>query len=1553
MYANIYEVPEKDSLNFAYIPEAFASPDTTTQTQDTTSSSFTIEARQLLLSDIRFDYKADSTVANIALGELSLLLETLGLSEEHIRADELAIDELLVDLQLPRTSAPDSTAQPEAPTPDSLKNIINPSGYNFSLADFSINNSRVAYQVGLQDGKNNNQQINFENLLIADLGVQIEDIEVRKTEASLNLGQFTFTERKSGFTLAELVMTAQVDMPQVRATLQQLQTGHSDLNGTVAIELSLEESMADLINSLSVQSQLDRAVLSLTDASYFTNALDSMPALKNAEANLWWQVNIADGDGSIDGLQLRLADQLSLEGEIQFSDLTKIDSTVTGSPHAQLSVKPLRTNLGFIRQIVGENAGLPQLANDTLVLQASAEGQLDDIDGELSLRSSVGRLLAEGSYQQSPTGGMNVSASVKGQQLQLKRLLQALGQDTLAQDFNMLTFQARVSAQQSVTPYDTAFSQAEWDVLVNEVDYKDYKYEGLNVEGYLADEQLTNQISYQDSLLDLSAEIGLDMGQPDLAYELDLTLANANLYRLNLINDSIALQDIRLIADLRGTNPDSILGTVQMPKAIIIKDTKEYKLDSLLVKVDQEDDTRRISFHSDYVDALISGNFSVNKLPSAFEDFEQYYFTSYESPYINQDTVNTFEADEQRLRLQLQITETPVLARAFVPSLAIPDTVSLEASFNSLKKTLWIDLKAPHIEYGSNIIDSLYVYAITTKRQINFDLLTRYVQVGGLNIPQFLMAGKLSGAPSENQPPGRERLATTNLDLNVKMGEDKSPYRLDLNTQIRALGDTVTVLMGNSEVVLDSADWKLSDQGRIVYAQNYLNIDQLYLKRNKQELRISTQNTNDLQVAINQFEIQPFLNSIDLEDLAIEGILHGQATMKDIFQSGPITADLNIDHLTVRDTLLGDFILQAKKATNTEDETDLLSVLSTLKGPNGNLLIDGTYNLATNAESPIDLQLELNDFLLAPWQIFLEEQVNELSGELFADLSITGSPAEPNVEGTLRFGEYVAIEPTISSALYHIRDQEIRFSGEEMRLNNFTILDSAETPAVLDGTIAFSNLADPSFNLTFETEEFMFVNSQSYENEAFYGIAIASADASINGPVSSLMIEGEMGVNEGTNMTISLVSDPAEVQRAGYIEFIDVNALLEADTVTQDSLVAISESQNQEDSVSISGFSLDADVHLNPEAEFTIIIDPARGDKITAAGEADLQVNMQPNGDLNLQGTYTINRGQYVLNFAQVVKREFAIREGSTIAWSGDPANARMDLTAAYEVETDLEELFQDILDEGGSAYNDLEQLVSTDRPVFVELLIDGTLTEPQLAFDLGLPEITAGGISSDLVSERLNQIEQNETELYKQVFGLIVLGRFIPLSGGFGSGDNSGFAGVNEQINSSVSQLLTDQLSKLTEEYLGGVELSVDLESAGQNQTSLAADRDINVELSKQLFNDRLTVKVGGMTNTGNAQGAQSSNQIYGEFEVLYELTESGNLLAKIFQISDRDQILSQVQQRQGASILYKRSFNRLFQDGFLQDRPEPTKDEEESVEVKQDAVREDKPRAKKIKDQ
>jgi hypothetical protein len=198
---------------------------------------------------------------------------------------------------------------------------------------------------------------------------------------------------------------------------------------------------------------------------------------------------------------------------------------------------------------------------------------------------------------------------------------------------------------------------------------------------------------------------------------------------------------------------------------------------------------------------------------------------------------------------------------------------------------------------------------------------------------------------------------------------------------------------------------------------------------------------------------------------------------------------------------------------------------------------------------------------------------------------------------------------------------------------------------------------------------------------------------------------------------------------------------------------------------------------------------------------------------------------------------------------------------------------------------------------------------------------------------------------MYKQVFGLIVLNRFIPTGGGLGSGGSNYTTAVNERIDNSLSRLLSGTLNELTQQYLGGVQINMDLESDQfQSQNTALADRSLDVSVSKAFFNDRLQVSVGGMTtlntNSGAAatQGmadAASNNDIYGEFEILYRLDTKGNLNIRIFQENERNIFNNDIRQIRGVSLSYQRSFDAFFEDerGVIQNRPpaQEEKDEEE----------------------
>src|SRR5690606_26673064 len=111
----------------------------------------------------------------------------------------------------------------------------------------------------------------------------------------------------------------------------------------------------------------------------------------------------------------------------------------------------------------------------------------------------------------------------------------------------------------------------------------------------------------------------------------------------------------------------------------------------------------------------------------------------------------------------------------------------------------------------------------------------------------------------------------------------------------------------------------------------------------------------------------------------------------------------------------------------------------------------------------------------------------------------------------------------------------------------------------------------------------------------------------------------------------------------------------------------------------------------------------------------------------------------------------------STITWTGDPMDARLDITAVYKLRAPTLELVQNQV--GGNT-----GLYKQHVPFDVNLRITGAMLKPDLKFNIELDEENAL-ISQDMVtkvSTALNQPEETESEMNKQVFALIVLGRFM-----------------------------------------------------------------------------------------------------------------------------------------------------------------------------------------------
>ena len=182
---------------------------------------------------------------------------------------------------------------------------------------------------------------------------------------------------------------------------------------------------------------------------------------------------------------------------------------------------------------------------------------------------------------------------------------------------------------------------------------------------------------------------------------------------------------------------------------------------------------------------------------------------------------------------------------------------------------------------------------------------------------------------------------------------------------------------------------------------------------------------------------------------------------------------------------------------------------------------------------------------------------------------------------------------------------------------------------------------------------------------------------------------------------------------------------------------------------------------------------------------------------------------------------------------------------------------------------------------------VTGDLLQPKVSFDIILPEDKSYGVSNDIITQvqsRLEQVRTDPGEINKQVFALLLLNRFVgenPLE------SNTDMFSGSAYVRQSVSKLLTEQLNQFAAGLIDGVDLRFDITTAEDYTTGSRRSRtDLNIGLSKQLLNERLTVSVG--TNyelEGPRNTKQGASNALGNLSVDYAISRDKRYMIRFLQ--------------------------------------------------------------------
>jgi hypothetical protein len=305
-----------------------------------------------------------------------------------------------------------------------------------------------------------------------------------------------------------------------------------------------------------------------------------------------------------------------------------------------------------------------------------------------------------------------------------------------------------------------------------------------------------------------------------------------------------------------------------------------------------------------------------------------------------------------------------------------------------------------------------------------------------------------------------------------------------------------------------------------------------------------------------------------------------------------------------------------------------------------------------------------------------------------------------------------------------------------------------------------------------------------------------------------------------------------------------------------------------------------------------------------------------------MYGNYRIKRGEYLFTLLNFVKKPFTVADGGTITWFGDPYSAQINLDATYEEITPVYNLIRDEIQLTAGDKNSESDAQKATRAI-VTMHLKGELMKPTITFDLDFPNAT--GQLKTLVDNKLRLLRQDQNELDRQVFGLIVVGSFLPSnSNQFLQSTDYLASGLN-----TVTQVLSNQfsnyLSGLATEWFGGKVSSIDFNIAyNEYQNSIVSEpgtinnqigRELQVRLSSGLANDRIKIQFGSQFGVGSqnlAQGSVPQDGFLGEdVTVEIQLTENRQWSLKIYQRTEPDVVVGQRRARYGLGVSFRKEFD------------------------------------------
>ncbi|MFR9593808.1 MAG: hypothetical protein SNI57_04585, partial [Rikenellaceae bacterium] len=1100
--------------------------------------------------------------------------------------------------------------------------------------------SGVDVVIDLLNHRNPTYGVDYGDMKFQDITAELTEFSINGASVHAQIKKMSLTE-KSGFEVKNLSSELYVNSGILNFENCTIDSRHSHITAPyISVVGGSWSEYRNFVESVDIDAKLNYSTISSDDIAYFAPTMQHWGVLLTG---VYVEVEGEVDDLNVNLIRSQFEEASSLSAKVHITSLPNFRNSHISADIAQS--KTTSTDISRLYTIFTRKEPSEPLQEQFNMLgdvtySGVFKGKLTDFATTAAINTSVGALRSTITLKEGEDGSHVIDGDITTDALELGKILKS-------KELGRVWMSSTITADIN-NPMQLAVARGD----IDRVELRGEMLRNVIYDGHISNGELYGEVSSRNRGLGFYAIGRVDMRQEQMTYEADVSLNDIDLRKWQ-INRRDSISRISAVVALRGegNNINDINGEIQLSNIEYLYNSSKFVGDTISVVMRSDSLGKSFEFASDYVDLSYRSrdtyqeslyflrNSMSNYLPALYSERE----ISKLKETKSEDMVVNYT--DSYSMLSIDVKDMSPLNKIFVEEgITISNDSRLDLMYSTTSHDISVSAKSQYVELNSVLALDLNLDATNTMDSLSVYGSFKELLVGTRQFKDISITGGIINNKAQFTAGYNNEDESTSTTISAIANLSNDPQR----------GRMASVRLLPSQIVQGEQQWNVKARN-IEIDRSGVAINHFVIQNDKQELLIeglaSRSPSDTVRIDMHNFDLSILSSVTQALGYNVEGVTNGDVVASSALYNMRVEANIMLDSVSVNELPAPPMNLRA--AWDAEQNQAIVSLTNRIKK---DTLIQGYF---IPAKAKYYAKMEVDSLHLGLLDAPLKGILSSTTGYANASLSVSGERRAATLEGHVDINNMES-RVDYTNVTYRVPNVRIDVKDNELTCRNVIVTDTLNNQGVMTMNVSLQHLSNIAYHIRLNVDDFLALNTTVRDNDLFYGTMFATGVVEIKGNKAGVNMDITATTNDNSEFFMPL-SSKANISTAEFIKFVTPEQRVD----TTDIMYIKSrffENDRRKREARQSNLNINMSLSVTPDADFQLVIDPTVGDIIRGRGEGRINMRVNPRANIfDMYGDYTIVEGNYLFTLRNIVNKRFVINPGSTIQWSGDPLDARLD----------------------------------------------------------------------------------------------------------------------------------------------------------------------------------------------------------------------------------------------------------------------------------------------------